>query len=419
MHQFIHINSYGLATPKKAKDGGHSVRSIVAEANREPGNHPHVKVIQPPVLLYGKPIEDLEQTCQEWAASMTDAKGRKIRKDALCLVAGVVSAPEDMSDEGWTAFRDEAVTHLARKYGDRLQTVLEHTDEDKRHFHFYVVAAPGQRFETIHEGRAAADAIPAKGSKTTRETAYKAAMQRYQDDFSESVALKHGMDRIGLGAPRVTRAEAVVRKEIRKQLGAQLLREVKVAVVRGERRGFAEGKAAGVVTGEAQGIEQAKAEFEKRSLFAKLTDFVKGLTRENSELRKKLETSESARSGLREKFDEMKTKATGYFNQLKKLMPEVERLRAKEVVFTEQTEQVQKLLNDLAEKKAQLSRAKDSLTVMGVELDGYREKEKAEELEKARIQGELEESKKVDRYLTDLVKSGRKRNTDGSSIDLV
>ena len=57
------------------------------------------------------------------------------------------------------------------------------------------------------------------------------------------------------------------------------MREVKVAVERGERRGFAQGKAQGVAAGEAEGIEQAKAEFEKKSLFAKLTDFIKGLTR--------------------------------------------------------------------------------------------------------------------------------------------
>ena len=278
MHQFIHINSYSLTTPKKAKEGGHSVRSIVGEANREPGNHPHVKEPQPPVLLHGKPLELLESTCETWASSMTDAKGRKLRKDALCLVAGVVSAPAEIG-EGWQAFRDDSVAWLRKKYGDQLQTVVEHTDEDQPHLHFYVTPAPGQRFDTIHEGRAASDAIKGTRVKATKEIAYNAAMTRFQDDFSEAVALRHGMDRLGPGAPRVTRAEAVKRKETRRALGAQLVREVKVAVERGERRGFAQGKAQGVAAGEAEGIEQAKAEFEKKSLFAKLTDFIKGLTR--------------------------------------------------------------------------------------------------------------------------------------------
>uniref|UniRef100_UPI000B0ACA58 plasmid recombination protein n=2 Tax=Pseudomonas abietaniphila TaxID=89065 RepID=UPI000B0ACA58 len=417
MHQFIHINSYSLTTPKKAKEGGHSVKSIVAEANRVPGNHPHVKEPLPPVLLHGKSLDDLEQTCESWAASMTDAKGRKLRKDALCLVAGVVSAPAEIGD-GWQAFRDESVAWLKRKYGDQLQTVVEHTDEDQPHIHFYVVPKPGARFETIHEGRAASDAIKGTKVKASKEIAYNAAMTRFQDDFGVSVAQRHGMDRLGPGAPRVSRAEAVKRKETRKELGAQLVREVKVAVEKGERRGFAQGKAAGVVAGEAQGIEQAKAEFEKKSLFAKVADFIKGLTRENDDLRRKLETSESARSGLLEKFDNMKTKAVGYFNQLKKVMPELERLRSKEVEFTKQEKQVQNLLSDLAVQKAQLSSAKDRISVLTVEVENYREKEKAEELEKASKQREIDDALKVERGLATLVKRSMKRVPENSSIDL-
>lgn len=374
MHQFIHINSYSLTTPKKAKEGGHSVKSIVGEANRVPGNHPHVPNPLPPVLLHGKPLEILESTCEEWASTMTDAKGRKLRKDALCLVAGVVSAPAEIG-EGWPAFRDESVAWLKRKYGDQLQTVVEHTDEDQPHIHFYVVPKPGQRFDTIHQGRAAADAIPSKGTKASREIAYNAAMTRYQDDFSEAVALHHGMTRIGPGAPRVTRAEAVKRKEIRKELGAKLVREVKAAVVSGERRGFAKGKAAG----EVEGLEQARAEFEKKSLFARLTDFVKGLTRENADLRKKLETSESARETLGDKFDKLKTKAAGYFQQLKKVMPELEDLRSKKLQYEYETKRVQNLLSDLVEVKAELSSAKNRIGHLELDLNIYKEKEAEEE----------------------------------------
>lgn len=417
MHQFIHINSYSLTTPKKAKEGGHSVKSIVGEANRVPGNHPHVKEPLPPVLLHGKPLDDLEQTCESWAASMTDAKGRKLRKDALCLVAGVVSAPAEIGD-GWQAFRDESVAWLKRKYGDQLQTVVEHTDEDQPHIHFYVVPKPGDRFETIHEGRAASDAIKGTKVKASKEIAYNAAMTRFQDDFGAAVAQRHGMERLGPGAPRVSRAEAVKRKETRKVLGAQLVSEVKAAVEKGERRGFAKGRADGLQVGEAAGIEQAKAEFEKRSLFAKVADFIKGLTRENEDLRKKLDVSESARESLSSKFDSLKTKASGYFNQLKKLMPELDRLRSKEVEFTKQDQQVQNLLNDLAEKKAQLSGAKDRIAVLTVEVENYREKEKAQELEKASKQREIDEALKVERGLATLVKRSMKRDNGNSGLDL-
>ena len=409
MHQFIRINSYSLVTPKKAKEGGHSVRSIVGEANRIPGNHPHVKNPQPPVLLHGKSLDDLEQTCESWSASMTDAKGRKMRKDALCLVAGVVSAPAEIGD-GWQAFRDASVEWLKRKYGDQLQTVVEHTDEDQPHIHFYVVPKPGARFDTIHDGRAAADAIPSKGTKASREIAYSAAMTRFQDDFGAGVASRYGMDRVGPGAPRVSRLDAVKRKETRKLLGAQLVREVKIAVERGERRGFAQGRASGLEIGEAAGIEQAKIEFEKKSLFAKIADFVKGLTRENEDLRRKLETSESARTGLREKFDNLKTKAAGYFNQLKKVMPELEDLRSKKLQYEYETKRVQNLLTDLVEVKAELSSAKNTIGFMKFELDGYKERELEEEQKQAEIQAKLE----VERKLA----APRKYGRENSSIDL-
>jgi hypothetical protein len=374
MHQFIHINSYSLTTPKKAKEGGHSVRSIVGEANREPGNHPHVKDPLPPVLLHGKPLELLESTCETWASSMTDAKGRKLRKDALCLVAGVVSAPAEIG-EGWQAFRDDSVAWLRKKYGDQLQTVVEHVDEDQPHLHFYVTPAPGQRFDTIHEGRAASDAIKGTKVKASKEIAYNAAMTRFQDDFGAAVAQCHGMDRLGPGAPRVSRAEAVKRKETRKELGAQLVREVKAAVEKGERRGFAQGKAAGVVVGEAQGIEQAKAEFEKKSLFAKLTDFVKGLTRENEDLHKKLETSESTLESLSSKFDKLKATATGYFNQLKKVLPELEDLRSKKLQFEYESKRVRQLSVDLEKTTGELSNANNRIGRLEFKLGEYQERE--------------------------------------------
>lgn len=400
MHQFIHINSYSLTTPKKAKEGGHSVKSIVGEANRVPGNHPHVPNPLPPVLLYGKPLDVLEQTCESWSASMTDAKGRKMRKDALCLVAGVVSAPAEIG-EGWQAFRDASVAWLKKKYGDRLECVVEHVDEDQPHIHFYVVPKLGQRFETIHEGRKASDAIKGTGQKATKEIAYNAAMTRLQDDFSEGVALRHGMSRMGPGAPRVSRAEAVKRKEIRKELGAQLVREVKTAVALGERRGFAKGRAAG----EVDGLEKAKADFEKKSLFAKIADFVKGLTRENEDLRKKLETSESARETLGDKFDKLKSKAVGYFHQLKKVMPELEDLRSKKLQYEYETKRVQNLLSDLVEVKADLSDAKNHIERLKIDLEIYREKEDAENKKQSNSADEM------------LVSRKSRHRTEDSSLD--
>ena len=151
-YQFIHVESYSRSSPKKGKNGGHSVASVFNEAIREPNSIPHIDDPKPPVYIYGKPLESLDETCENWAASMSDAKGRKLRKDALCLVAGVVSMPEDTTPEAWESFSSDAVGHLQKKSGYRLQTVIEHTDESPPHLLFYVVPRPGERFEMIHQG---------------------------------------------------------------------------------------------------------------------------------------------------------------------------------------------------------------------------------------------------------------------------
>lgn len=207
-YQFIHVESYSRTQPKKGKTGGHSVSSVVNEAIREPNSIPHVENPKPPVYIYGKPLELLEETCEAWAASMTDAKGRKLRKDALCLVAGVVSMPDDTTTEAWESFRSDAVAHLKKKYGDRLQTVIEHTDETHPHLHFYVVPLPGERFEAIHQGKAAAANVKREGGlKGAQNQAYKSAMRAYQDEFFEGVGIKNGLTRIGPGRRRLTREE--------------------------------------------------------------------------------------------------------------------------------------------------------------------------------------------------------------------
>lgn len=220
MYQFIHIESYSRTAPKTAqhknkktgkqsgKKGGHCVSYIVKEATRDPDSIPHIDNPQPPIYHHGKPLESLEATCEAWASSMTDARGHKLRKDALCLVAGVASAPHDISPEAWTAFRTDLIEWLKEKYGERLQTIIEHADESHPHLHFYVVPLPGERFEVIHEGKAAAALEKANGGlKGEQNQAYKAAMREFQDEFYNAVGIEHGFTRIGPGKRRLTREE--------------------------------------------------------------------------------------------------------------------------------------------------------------------------------------------------------------------
>ena len=48
------------------------------------------------------------------------------------------------------------VEKLAEKYGDKLKSVIEHTDETNPHFHFYIVQDVGEVFDLVHDGKKAA-----------------------------------------------------------------------------------------------------------------------------------------------------------------------------------------------------------------------------------------------------------------------
>lgn len=201
--QFIHVESYAR-TAGAGKAGGHSVRSIMAEAGREDGAYPHVEAPQPPKILFGSSLAEVEAEATSWAEQAKDARGHRLRKDGLCLLAGVVSAPDDLTAEGWEALKQDAISWLASD--GRLLSVIEHFDESHRHLHFYKTPEKGARFESIHPGRAAALEAKGRGElKGEQNRAYKEAMRGFQDDFFAKVGVRHGLTRLGPAKRRLTR----------------------------------------------------------------------------------------------------------------------------------------------------------------------------------------------------------------------
>jgi len=204
-YQFIHVEAYSRESSKQKK-GGLSIGQVIAEARRDAGNFPHVPNAQPPSVLLGN-LDQVAEEVDAWADSMTDAKGRKLRKDAQCLLAGVISLPRE-EEANWDKFKASAIEWLKEKYGDRLRCVVEHQDESHPHFHFYCIAKQGERFETVHDGKAAALEAKAKGLlKGEQNTAYIGAMRTLQDDFSSKVGQRYGLARLGPGRRRLTRAQ--------------------------------------------------------------------------------------------------------------------------------------------------------------------------------------------------------------------
>lgn len=203
-YQFAHVDSWA-----RAKGGGKkwSAAQIVAEVERDPGACPHIHSPLPPTLLYGSMPRQALVEAEAWAAEAQDTKGRRLRKDGCCLLAGVLSFPADRIAE-WPALRDASVKWLKQIYGDRLKSVVEHLDEEHPHIHYFAVPRPGERFSSIHSGKAALDRAKQQGAdKKAQNAAYRDGMRAWQDDYWAEVASRHGLARIGPGRRRLTRAQ--------------------------------------------------------------------------------------------------------------------------------------------------------------------------------------------------------------------
>jgi hypothetical protein len=204
-YQFLHVEAYARKAGK-GKAGGHSIRSIIAEADREPGNF-DARILEPrpPELLFGCSLPEVEALATTWGDESKDAIGRGLRKDGHCLLAGVISAPDEMSAEDWEGMKLDAVDWLNRD--GRLVSVVEHVDEAHRHIHFFKIPAAGARFETIHPGRAAALKSKAVGGGIKdQHRAYCEAMRSLQDDFFEKLGARYGLARLGPKKRRLTRS---------------------------------------------------------------------------------------------------------------------------------------------------------------------------------------------------------------------
>lgn len=233
-YQFIHLETYGFvvsktANARKKKQGEQptrrlNIREVLDEARRVRDACPHVPFPEKPIELYAPiPLAKLEAEIARRKDASVDPLGRKVRNDALCLMAGVVSFSERWADlagkqdeERVYEFFEGVVDFLKQTFGKALVNVTIHRDEEFPHCHFYCVPQAGKgTFNLIglHPGitaRERAGTAKKGGSREerkARELAYQVAMRRFQDSFHVEVGARFGMARIGPKRKRLTRGE--------------------------------------------------------------------------------------------------------------------------------------------------------------------------------------------------------------------
>lgn len=213
MYQFVHVNAYAQKVSVKTKerkegdDKPRSVQDIINETLRVEGFYsPLITNPQPPIHLYGEPVEQIPEIVADWAKQTKDPKGRKTRADAKGLLAGVFSVKEGTPPEVWEQVKADGIAWAKAKYGERLKCVVEHIDEEHPHCHFFVVPLPGEAFETVHEGIAAKKAALSEGVPTKQANVeYRNAMKGFCDGYYEEVGAPNGMLRLGPGRRRLPR----------------------------------------------------------------------------------------------------------------------------------------------------------------------------------------------------------------------
>lgn len=224
-----------------------SALDLLCEAMRVDGYIPHVKNPKPPQILYAcndeirkNPLK-VADLADAWAQSVKAVTGRAHQRNSPVMAGVVFSLPKEMIDE-WPAFRDASIKWMKEKYGERLKLVIGHEDEENPHAHCYLISNFGvdadgkpfsEPFGAVHEGYAESrsarrkaieklgnNAVTKNGKGYTKgattRSAFKDAMMDYQDRFYYDVARHFNLTRLGPQMKKLSHAEAVRQRDIRK-----------------------------------------------------------------------------------------------------------------------------------------------------------------------------------------------------------
>jgi hypothetical protein len=218
--QFIHLEAYSLQANqqggKNAKFNkevkARTVSEVLGEVLRKDGFCNHIQEPEAPGVLYGD-LNNIEADCKTYHQNHKNidknGKAKALRSDANVLIAGVVSLEGiEQNYKDWDQYKIDVLGFLKEKYGENLAAVVEHTDEENPHLHFYIVPKIGQKLDELHDGKKAVLELKKKEPKALKgkqNKAYIEGMRNFQDDFYNKVSKNFGLTKIGPARSRVSR----------------------------------------------------------------------------------------------------------------------------------------------------------------------------------------------------------------------
>lgn len=227
-YQFFHVETYARISSKNHKK--QSARGIAKEAERVPEACQHVDSPRPYKLMFGCTPSAAVDLAEKRAKKAKDKLGRKLRKDAQIILAGVASYPVPIAelhpnDEGLNQWLQLNYKFLRKKYGNKIESIVAHTDERFFHIHFYIIPelddAGRMNIGQVHDGILARDLVGGKQAKE-KMRAYKNAMRALQDDYFESVGKLCGLTREGANKRRLSRSAWKVEQAAAERLASSL-----------------------------------------------------------------------------------------------------------------------------------------------------------------------------------------------------
>lgn len=210
--QFISIQEYSRF--ENVKKEQFSASQVINESCRTEGFCPHVETPQKPKMIYGehplKMVKDLELL----AENMETKQGRKLRKDARIMMAGVASYPipmkefdditKDLKFRKWLKMTEE---FLKRRFGGNLKSIVLHLDESCAHIHFVCHdKSENLSLKKIHPGMIE-EAKEKKKTKRAKTAAFKRGLSEFQKDYHLTVSRHFGHEQFGERRERRDKAE--------------------------------------------------------------------------------------------------------------------------------------------------------------------------------------------------------------------